>query len=257
MDQNASTRLLPLNPEGSRAVNDLAPCNFFKARPPRLGGGYHGPMRTIFLLPLLALFSATALATPRGSYSNGQLENAVALDAEGPGYVQLFREFGNYWGDASLVSMIRAVAAELHVPGRDRLQVEEISAQFGGPISEHLSHQNGLDVDIGYYKNDGVEHVPRPRQYHFAPSMVAEGTVTENFDVERNWELMKALHRHGNVARIFVDQVIKDELIRYARSQGEFRSHQRVINSLLHVDNHADHMHVRLRCPPSGCLPLE
>lgn len=196
-------------------------------------------------------------SNPRGTPDNGTLENGDCLPEQGEGYMQLYRDMQRIWGADPMIDMIQKTALEMarRYPGRDRLQVEDISAQNGGDIDGHSSHENGLDVDLGYYKADGVEHDPIAKHQYYADPMVVNGRVSPNFDLERNWELMKALHRHGNVQKIFVDQVLKNEFCRYARSKGEFSANVQVLRSLRHVTNHQDHMHVRLRCPPNanGC----
>ena len=208
-------------------------------------------------LPIIPIFMvlssfAFAQAIPIGTPNNGSLEGAECLPQEGEGYMQLYRNMQRIWGTMPMIDMIQKSAADVarKYPGRDRLQVEDISAQSGGDIDGHGSHENGQDVDLGFYKADGVEHDPRAKNQYYADPMVVNGKVSPNFDVERNWELMKALHRHGNVQKIFVDQVLKRELCRHARSKGEFSMNIQVLRSLRHETNHQDHMHVRLRCPP-------
>lgn len=210
-------------------------------------------MGAIFIVLLLTSFS-WAQSMPIGSYTNGSLQNAECLPETGEGYMQLYREMQMIWGTMPLVSMIQNTAADLarKYPNRDRLQVEDLSAEEGGDVDGHASHENGLDVDLGYMKADGIEHDPVKTGQKYAPSMVTGDSVTQNFDVERNWELMKALHRHGDVQRIFVDQVIKNKLCQYAKSKNDYSSNIDVLRSLRHVENHKDHLHVRLRCPKNA-----
>jgi len=202
-----------------------------------------------------------AQARAVGFYTDGSLEDGGCLPAEGEGYMQLYRDVEHIWATSELLGMISQTARDMGEryphPPYDRLQVEEMSAQNGGEVDGHASHENGLDVDLQYYKSDRVEHTPSDAQY-YAPSMVtAGGQVSANFDLERNWELMKTLHRHGDVQRIFVDRKLKAALCSYARAKNEFTANIAVLRSLQHQTNHADHMHVRLRCPPGsqGCRP--
>ena len=41
-------------------------------------------------------------------------------------------------------------------PDAPRVVVGDISLEGGGPMDEHVSHQNGLDVDIYYPRLDGT-----------------------------------------------------------------------------------------------------
>lgn len=187
---------------------------------------------------------------PIGSTDSGHLINADCLPETGEGYMQLFRDVERIWGTMPLIDMIQKSAADLSrmFPKRDRLQVEEMSAKGGGRIDGHKSHTNGLDVDLGFFKVDGIEHDPVAKKQHYADPMVIDGKVSANFDIERNWEFMKALHRHGNVHKIFVDSVLKKELCKFAKSKNDYSGNIQVLRSLRHEINHADHLHVRLRC---------
>lgn len=160
------------------------------------------------------------------------------------------------WGTDEMIQMITASAQEMDAlyPGMGRLQVEDIGQNGGGEIDGHASHQNGLDVDLTFYRKDGLEHDPISSGQTYSPSMVIDGKISPNFDAERNWQFFKILHRHGRVQRIFVDQVIKNEICREAKRLGEKNLHVEVLRSLRHQSNHADHMHVRLRCPSNDRL---
>lgn len=208
-------------------------------------------MKNFFAILLLSLSLPALALGPRGSYTEGTLTDAECLQESGEGYMQLFRDMERIWGASDLVNMIVETGKDMasRYPGRDRLQVEDMSVREGGDVSGHASHENGLDVDLQFFKADGREHVPRGPG-DFAPSMVnADGSVSSNFDIERNWELMKSLHRHGRVTRIFIDEKLKAAICRHAREKGELSSSANVLRSMVHQTNHQDHLHVRLQCP--------
>lgn len=165
--------------------------------------------------------------------------------------MQLYRQMDRIWGTRPLIQMVQASAAHMSrkYPGKDRLQVEDMSARNGGDIQGHGSHENGLDVDLGYFKANGIEHNPYATGKQYADSMVLGNRVSSNFDVERNWELAKALHQYGDVQRIFMDQKLKNELCRYAKTTNQYLQHEEILRSIRHADHHEDHLHVRLRCP--------
>lgn len=199
----------------------------------------------------LSLFSFAALSQPIGFFSNGRLENAQELPIEGAGYMKLYLQEDTGWGAPAMINLIINTAAEMDrkFPGSARLQIEDIGLKYGGPISGHGSHQNGLDVDLTYYRVDNKEHDPIASGQYYSDSMIIGNSVSANFDREKNWELVKALHRHGSINRIFMDQVLKRDLCQYARQRGEFNQNIHVLRSIRHVENHADHLHVRLKCP--------
>lgn len=215
-------------------------------------------MKVIFVF-LLSL-SLNSYAEPIGSYDQGQLIDGECMPEEGEGYMQLYRDVNHIWATNQVITMITKTAAEMQAkyPNRDRLQVEELSAKNGGDIEGHSSHENGLDADIQYFKLDGVEHDPKKSSSYYAQPMVTGGKVDKNFDVERNWELMKTFHKHGNVQKIFMDQVLKNRLCSYAKSKNDYKSNIEVLRSIRHVENHQDHLHIRLHCPSGAkkCRPL-
>jgi penicillin-insensitive murein endopeptidase len=211
-------------------------------------------MKTLMMVFLFISFNALA-SEPVGYYNRGQLINGECLPAAGQGFevLQLSIDVGHIFGTTEMIDMLEETASDMQhrYPGRDRMQIEDISAKNGGDIDPHGSHENGQDVDIQYFKANNQEFRPTNLE-PYAPSMVKNGQVSSNFDVERNWEVMKSLHKHGNVQMIFIDQKLKNELIAYAKAKGEYNTNLKVINSLHHVENHQDHFHVRLNCPASA-----
>jgi len=210
-------------------------------------------MKAILLLSFFSFSAMAWISEPVGNYNRGSLINGECLPSSGIGYtvLQLTRDVGHIFGTTEMIDMLEATAAEMEnrYPGRDRMQVEDLSAREGGDIDPHGSHENGLDVDIGYFKNDGQEYVPTRSDPYAPPMVLANGTLSPNFDVARNWEFVKALHRHGNVQAIFIDTKLKAALVAHARSKGETTKYARVISTMVHVENHQDHLHVRLNCP--------
>lgn len=72
------------------------------------------------------------------------------------------------YGTARLVALVRRVAAadRRAYPRAGRLGIADLSLPRGGPFGPrygglgHLSHQNGLDVDVLYPRRDGSETPP-------------------------------------------------------------------------------------------------
>ena len=216
-------------------------------------------MKNIILLTILVLSASTFGATPVGYYNNGSLVDGECMPESGTGFevLKLSIDVGHIFGTSEMIKMLKATAADMaeKYPGKDRLQIEDISSKDGGDIDPHGSHENGQDVDLQYFKADGKEFVQTDSN-PYAPEMVEEdGKVSSNFDLERNWELMKSLHKNGSVQMIFMDQKLKSALVAYAQSKGDYKNNLKVINSFRHVENHQDHLHVRLNCPTyaKGC----
>jgi hypothetical protein len=105
----------------------------------------------------------------------GWLENGVLLPVRGAGYYtydpRTQRPPGaadRRYGTALLVREIVELGrwwAVLH-PGAPRLGVGDLSRPDGGPFRDaHVSHQNGLDVDIRLPRRDGSEGRAGPATY--------------------------------------------------------------------------------------------
>ena len=215
----------------------------------------------LFSILSLPAISEDITSEPIGYYSSGSLTNGVGLPDSGPGYMKLFLQRHRAWGTQEMITMIIRSAADMNklFPDMDRLQVGDISQEGGGDVSDlHSSHQNGQDVDLTYYRKNQIEQ-PINHVNGFSEQMVINNRLSKNFDTARNWEFIKRLHQNGDVQRIFVDPVIKKEFCRFARTKNELIRHDEILRSLRTLENHADHMHVRLRCPPQArvCVSQE
>lgn len=207
-------------------------------------------MILIFIFTVLTLVShAQQLPMPQGTYARGRLEFAWQLPDSGEGYRRLFVHRNRGWGSQPLIEMIERASIEMSqlFPLREPLKVGDISSMKGGKISRHNSHQNGLDVDLAYYRLNGTEH--EGSGSHFLENMVRKGRLSRNFDVQRNWELIKNLNRYGKVQRIFVDRAIKREICKYTKKMGEQEMFTEVLRTIRPFPHHSNHLHVRLHCP--------
>jgi hypothetical protein len=141
--------------------------------PPRAGSGRHPSAPRP---PEIEWRRSRALGSPTA----GSLARGVMLPAEGRSWVSwdpVERETPNRWwrrwGTDRLLRVTLAVVrahATAH-PGAPRVLIGDLSRPHGGdfgtrfgPIG-HVSHQNGLDVDVYYPRVDGREKPPlRPDQ---------------------------------------------------------------------------------------------
>jgi len=148
------------------------------------------------------------------------------------------------WGTEETLAYLDAALRKVHatVPDTPALVLGDISAQTGGPISPHLSHQAGRDVDISYF------YVGEQRWYR-------RGNA-ENLDLKRNWAFIRALVTETDVDLIFMDNSIQALIRDYALSIGEDhawveglfgRGGERAI--IRYARGHATHVHVRFYNP--------
>ncbi|MCZ7590162.1 MAG: penicillin-insensitive murein endopeptidase [Gaiella sp.] len=108
-------------------------------------------------------------ATSRGLPYAGALEAGTQLPLEGRDWVtwdpvsdsvpnEPRRLFGNEHTIRTVVSVLAAYRGA-H-PDSPRVVVGDISFRGGGPMEQHRSHQNGLDVDVYYPRRDRVLRAP-------------------------------------------------------------------------------------------------
>src|SRR5438105_10128197 len=85
-----------------------------------------------------------------GAPWDGALRDAARL-AEGEAYH--VRRSSRAFGTRSTVELIERVVndARDQFPDQHTLAIGDLSAEHGGPISEHRSHQSGRDADIGLF----------------------------------------------------------------------------------------------------------
>lgn len=160
---------------------------------------------------------------------------------EGDGYN--VRRPHNAWGTPPTVEAIQTAIAtyrELE-PEAPLVQVGDISRKNGGPLREHVSHQEGRDVDIGYVYDE--------------PDDEESGRRTMNLD--RSWKLLRSFAEHDAVAVIFIDYALQKRLYEYAQSIGVDQSTLDAIFEyprgsdeeavFYHWPGHDRHFHVRFK----------
>ena len=111
-----------------------------------------------------------------GSPSAGRLQQGVRLPADGRTFFTwdpVLRRSPNRpwrrWGTDRLVRIVLKVARGYRTahPRAPRMAVGDLSRRHGGDFGPrfgyigHVSHQNGLDVDVYYPRADGRERAPR------------------------------------------------------------------------------------------------
>ena len=190
----------------------------------------------------------------------GHLQAASRLPA-GEGYV--LRRPHRTWGTETTVAHVREAIAELRrkFPTIHELAIGDLSAEHGGPISDHRSHQSGRDIDIG------LVFLRKPAGYPDAFVVGTEATL----HAAATWALISAFAEtselDGGATMIFLDYAVQAILYRWALAEGvdqellgrifQYPHGKRAAVGLVrHAPNHADHLHVRFRCGANepGCL---
>jgi penicillin-insensitive murein DD-endopeptidase len=203
-----------------------------------------------------------------GAANRGALAGARAIPDRGHGFVtpEPWRARGLRYGTDELVGVIeRAAAAVARQYAGAVLAVADLSAQQGGAVPRHASHQSGRDADLIYYAIDRAGDPFHPDQHMAeygsdgravrAAAPVPTSQIDERyFDLQRNWALVAALvsDTEVQVQRIFVSSRVRSWLLAYARvsavPQDLLDRVQDVLYTARDASSHQDHMHIRIGC---------
>jgi penicillin-insensitive murein endopeptidase len=195
-------------------------------------------------------------AGPRPSVSLGEPNAGALLGAvrlgDGDHWRVLYPD--NAWGTAETISYLEAAlsAAYERLPAStSKVNIGDLSSQWGGPLPPHLSHQSGRDVDIGYFRVD-------PENWYANAS-------PRTLDVARTWILLRAFLSKADVEVIFIDRSLQRPLRAHALEIGEdrrwldglFESAVAPWPIIRHAPEHLNHLHVRFYNPEAQRLGHE
>lgn len=183
-------------------------------------------------------------AVAAGRPNRGFLYNGVPLQDDGVRF--RLEEPENAFGTAETIAGLVAAVDEVHrlFPATKPLSVGHISRAGGGWLRPHKSHQNGRDVDLGFYYSDDS------RWYRAA--------TPDNLDVARTWALVSAMERSAGLEYVFVDRSLHDTLRRHAEAIGEPAAFIEYMFDgpmpergpiIRHARGHLTHLHVRFASP--------
>lgn len=209
-------------------------------------------------VPAKQLFGAQTTPAPLkpasiGSYARGCLAGAQPIAIDGPNWQVMRLSRNRNWGHPALISYLEKLATDAGQSGMwNGLLVGDMAQPRGGPmLTGHNSHQIGLDADIWLTEMPNRRLTRDEREKTSAVSMVNFDTkqVNRNVWTSRQAALIQRAASYREVARIFVNPIIKKELCRVA---GDDRDWLRKVRPWA---GHHFHMHIRLACPSgtSGC----
>lgn len=178
-----------------------------------------------------------------GNPNRGALANGVHFPT---GPLWKLADPEHAWGTAESVEFVRHAIERVHeeLPGGHTVFVGDLSAEHGGRLRPHRSHQSGVDVDLGYYYSDR--------------SVWYRRVNARNMDRPRNWLLLQTLLVETRVQYVFIDRNVQPLLEEYALASGVDPQWVRRIfhgssgrrdSIIRHRQGHATHMHVRFENP--------
>ncbi len=196
-----------------------------------------------------------------GSPGAGKLEGGLPM-LEGPGRI-IKAERWKTWGTAETVAILDDVlrAYTEEEPHSHPILVGNLSAQHGGRLEPHGSHQSGRDADLSFVQlHDGKG--PKGDQELDWRDMNAL-----NLDGARTWTLLRLLIATGRIEGIYIDTGVQKLLYDHAIATGtptkgqleQWLEYPRAPGTthavITHIPGHDDHLHVRLTCSrgDTGC----
>ena len=194
------------------------------------------------------LVEEARVGIPIGGHTGGRLASGIPFPEDDPRF-SLIAGWRAYSTQRTIDGLGDAVdQVEALYPGTPPLTVGDVSRKGGGILSPHMSHQIGLDVDIGPYWADGEVH--------------PLGAMSpQRLDMDRTWALLEALVSDERVQYIILDYRLQAVFYDYARElpwmddaylelifqypRGP-KHHEGIIRDW---EGHYSHFHVRFFCP--------
>lgn len=178
--------------------------------------------------------------------AGGCIAGALRLPDQGTGFETIHRDRSRFWGAPETIAGIERLGEQVHAAGLGRIVIDDISDARGGPMpGGHVSHQIGLDADIGL--TPFAAPLDRTAQAVVVlPDMVkADGqAVSAEFGPVQRRLLHWAADLPG-VDRILVNPAIKRALCAELPA-----GQRRWLHRIRPWWGHQAHMHVHFRCPP-------
>jgi penicillin-insensitive murein endopeptidase len=203
--------------------------------------------------PAKVLFSQKTLpslgkAVAIGYYPRGCLQGGIELPVDGPTWQVMRLSRNRNWGHPELVRFLERFAPlAAKATGWHGVLVGDMAQPRGGPaFSDHMSHQIGLDVDVWFMPMPGHTLSKDEREKISATDVVAADrkSVDPTKWTPATANFIKTAAEQPEVERVLVNAAIKKELCRM-----EGKRHYAWMSKVRPWYGHADHIHVRLKCP--------
>lgn len=206
---------------------------------------------------------ASAASESIGHVNAGQLAHGVRLDCAEEKELRCLPAWTHRWGTDDLVTLLRRTGHAVWEKHHAQLGVGDLSAERGGPIPRHASHQSGRDVDLAFFMLDKDGKSVVANDYiGFRDDGRAIASPALRFDTQKNWTVVAALVSSPiRVQHIFVSNGLRDLLLAHGRAVGAnadvLARAARAMHQPGGASPHANHFHVRIACPAGSTACIE
>ncbi|WP_341367396.1 penicillin-insensitive murein endopeptidase [Yoonia sp. BS5-3] len=189
-----------------------------------------------------------------GGYSRGCQAGGVQLAETGPTWQAMRLSRNRNWAQPITIDYIQDLSRfAATLPGWEGLYVGDMSQPRGGPmLTGHVSHQNGLDVDIWMLPPDRLDLTVQERETLSSISMRRQsGAFTNSSWTPEHEAVLRAAASDPRTSRIFVFPGAKVAMCNSATGDRSW------LSKIRPWWGHHYHFHVRLNCPEGerGCTP--
>jgi penicillin-insensitive murein endopeptidase len=198
-----------------------------------------------------------------GHVNAGRLVHGVRLYCANDKELRCLPGWTHRWGTTDLVTLLRRTGHAVWEKQHLQLGVGDLSAERGGPIPRHASHQSGRDVDIAFFVLDANDKNVASNDYiGFRDDGRAIASPALRFDTKKNWTVVAALVSGPvRVQHIFVSNGLRNLLLAYGRAMGASADVLARAARAMHQPGgaapHANHFHVRIACPADSTACIE
>ncbi len=205
-------------------------------------------------LPPISAFNIVGQSV--GAANSGSLSKGVNLkllinELQSKGYnvpFRLARAFRQrYYTNSKTAEFIYNLGLELNkLDSHRKIELGDLSAERGGFVEGHKSHQNGLDADIGFLISSAA------KDYYGQSVLGVRGQVLSDFMIENQWSLFRNMISlyNGKVHFFLVHKEVKKAFCRLASKRGDNdKISLETLRRLYVQPGHHDHFHLRMKCP--------
>lgn len=180
-----------------------------------------------------------------------RLINGTEIPADGKSFHQKSSSRNARWGSEHTLYFLNNLSDKIvKTQLSSLLVVGDVSKKGGGYLTPHLSHQNGLDVDLGFLAADGINIEKEIFPDDFVNRR--NNTLTKKFDIQKNWQMIRMAVESNWTYMIVTHPSVKKAFCQMVKKSGKLQEFSNILGQIIPDETHFDHFHLRLKCPATS-----